>query len=94
MPRGICRPTISHVCSLWSVVCGLFLTGCCSVTERFENGQLVSRQTITWSISPRALETTPTTATVIVTDTAETLRAIAPIAEAAAKGAVNGAITP
>lgn len=78
----------------FSLLCGLLLAGCTSITERYTDGKLVSRQTITWSISPRSVETTPATSTIIVTDTAESLRAAGELVGTAAAAAAKGAIAP
>jgi hypothetical protein len=73
----------------------VLLTGCAGVWERYdEAGHLVSRTTIAWSISPRIVETDQDGASVLVTDTAESLKAAGELAGTAAGVAARKAVTP
>jgi hypothetical protein len=73
----------------------VIVTGCAGVWERYDaDGQLVSRTAIAWSISPRIVESTPTGASVLVSDTAESLRAAGDLVGTAAATAAREAVTP
>ena len=97
VPRGICRPTFFHpaIRLAATAAIALLLTGCAGVWERYDDhGRLVSRTTIAWSISPRIVEANRDGASVLVSDTAESMRAAGELAGTAAAAAAKGAVTP
>jgi len=101
VPRGICRPTFSlpraglAATAVAAAAAAVLLTGCAGVWERYDDqGHLVSRTTIAWSISPRIVEANRDGASVLVSDTAESMRAAGELAGTAAAAAAKGAVTP
>lgn len=76
----------THIVAITAMVA---LTGCCAVTRTLPDGTKVNA--VVWSISPRTITVDRNGAVkVLVTDTAESLRATGQLAGEAAKAAGYG----